>query len=67
VEEHDVLRSSIAQAQTEKQHTAKRLANLERAVKAMAELIQVMAAANAEDRLARLENRMDHVWANVEV
>ncbi len=55
VEESDVLRSAIAQGQTEKNHTARRIDALERAVKAMAELIQVMVAADAEGRLARLE------------
>ncbi len=54
-EEADVLRASIAQGQTENQFTAKRIDALERAVKAMAELIQVMVAADAEGRLARLE------------
>ena len=59
-------RSSVAQAQTEKQFTARRIDALERAVKAMAELIQVMVATDAEGRIARLEERMSVVWANTE-
>jgi hypothetical protein len=68
VEEADILRSSIAQAQTEKNFTARRLGTIERAVKEQADRILVLMAdkAESEARIARLEERMSHVWAHTE-
>ncbi len=54
-EEHDILRGAIAQGQTEKNHTARRIDALERADKAKADDIQVLKLIDAEARLARLE------------
>ena len=53
--EADASRNAVTQGITERQFYAKRVANLEAAVKAMAEVIQVLVAANAEERLQRLE------------
>jgi len=63
VAEADASRSAVTQSITERQFYAKRVANLEAAVKAMAEVIQVLAATDAEGRLARLEETVSRFRA----
>ena len=61
--EHEATRTAVAQALTEKTLTARRLDALERAVKSMAEVIQVLVTTDAEARLGRLEETVSRLRA----